>query len=300
MKFTIHGFSQAYALTLCKTVKDENGKERTTRIDCTDLLILRWFVDFFPRMKKVTFDGEQYALVTHALLIEDLPLLDISKRAGIDRMQKLVDFGVLKYKLVKQGGTFSFYGFGENYARLIDSESCENPEENGEGIRSNNIGGIRLNSIGGIRSNDIGVYVQTHNKYSSTNSSTNNSIKKESKREKNTETSYDAILSAIEDEDLKKTYIEFIKMRKLIKKPLTDRGLELLIGKLEKLAPGNIAMQKAILEQSIMNNWQGVFPLKDESRFMVGGQASSYAGGNEDTDNVFLQLLRQEQAVNGG
>lgn len=124
--------------------------------------------------------------------------------------------------------------------------------------------------------------------------------KKQTKKTAKEKPDYTAILSKIEDTELQATYFEFIKMRELIKKPLTNRALELLISKTEKLAPRNIAMQKAILEQSIMNNWQGVFPLKDESRFMAGGQASSYAGGNEDTDNVFLQLLRQEQAVNGG
>ena len=37
------------------------------------------------------------------------------------------------------------------------------------------------------------------------------------------------------DEELKQTVYEFIKMRKAIKKPLTTRGLELMINKLKKI-----------------------------------------------------------------
>lgn len=54
-------------------------------------------------------------------------------------------------------------------------------------------------------------------------------------------------------------------MRKAIKKPLTTRGLELMIKKLYKLTT-DIDEQIEILNNSIMNNWQGIFPLKQESK----------------------------------
>ena len=53
-------------------------------------------------------------------------------------------------------------------------------------------------------------------------------------------------------------------MRKAIKKPLTTKGLELMIKKLYKLST-NIDEQIQILNNSIMNNWQGIFALKKES-----------------------------------
>lgn len=55
---------------------------------------------------------------------------------------------------------------------------------------------------------------------------------------------------------------EFKIMRKKIKKPMTKRGEELLIIKLDKLAPSEL-IQVAILNQSIMNSWQGVYPLRN-------------------------------------
>ena len=44
-------------------------------------------------------------------------------------------------------------------------------------------------------------------------------------------------------------------------RPLTDRAEELIINELNKLSTDE-KIQVAILNQSIMNSWQGVFPLK--------------------------------------
>ena len=52
-------------------------------------------------------------------------------------------------------------------------------------------------------------------------------------------------------------------MRKLIKAPMTDRALSLMINKLRSMdstAEGQIA----ILNQSIENSWKGIFPVKKE------------------------------------
>lgn len=146
MKNTIAGFNQEYALTLKKTVPGKGDTEKTIKIDCTDLVILRWLVDFYPSMKKMTVDGREYVWLTHKKLMDDIPLLDITKRSCIDRMQKLVEFGILDYKLLKQGGTFSLYAFGKNYINLVQSTSigvCSQPtqgdaDEHQGGIRSTN------------------------------------------------------------------------------------------------------------------------------------------------------------------
>lgn len=55
---------------------------------------------------------------------------------------------------------------------------------------------------------------------------------------------------------------DFKEFRKKIKKPMTDRAVQLLITKLNDLASDD-THKIAILEQSIVNGWQGVFPLKD-------------------------------------
>lgn len=170
MRYTIEGFSQKYAMTLKKTVMTSKG-EKTVKIDCTDLVILRWFTDFYPNMPKTIIDGREYVMITHSKLLEDLPMIDISKRAFIDRMQKLVDFGILDYQLIKRGGTFSFYTFGENYIHLVDDG-----KSNEQGVYVQTCTGYTFKRDTGIRSNVQGVYVQTYNENSSiNNSSINNS-----------------------------------------------------------------------------------------------------------------------------
>ena len=56
----------------------------------------------------------------------------------------------------------------------------------------------------------------------------------------------------------------YIEMRKSIKKPATDLAMELIKKDLNNFAPGDEPKQILILEQSIKNNWAGVFQLKQE------------------------------------
>ena len=87
MKYTIEGFSQQYAVTLRKKVI-RRDKEVEIKIDCTDLVILRWFVDFYPNMRKMIEDGKEYAWVTHKKIMEDLPLIDLSKDKVLEKRLK--------------------------------------------------------------------------------------------------------------------------------------------------------------------------------------------------------------------
>lgn len=58
-----------------------------------------------------------------------------------------------------------------------------------------------------------------------------------------------------------KTWADFLAMRREIKKPATDRAQVLLLGKLDLLRAQGFD-PTAVLEQSIRNCWQDVFPLK--------------------------------------
>lgn len=74
------------------------------------------------------------------------------------------------------------------------------------------------------------------------------------------------------DDALNQTLVDYIAMRKQIKKPMTDRAIELAIKKLHSLADDPVTNEidtdraAKILEQSIMNSWQGLFDLKDTGR----------------------------------
>ena len=101
MKYTIEGFSQSYASTL---------RDDKTHIDCTDLVILRWFIDFQATGKMEFFDVgcDRFFWVNYNSLLEDMPILSLSKRSLYDRLQKMVKFGILKHYHSKLGGSFSY------------------------------------------------------------------------------------------------------------------------------------------------------------------------------------------------
>lgn len=101
------------------------------------------------------------------------------------------------------------------------------------------------------------------------NNTVNNTIdnKKERKKGKKEQTNYDQIITKlVANEEVKNELYEFIKMRKFIKKPLTNKGLELIIDDLFKLST-NPDEQIKILDKSIANNWAGLFPLKPANNY---------------------------------
>lgn len=74
------------------------------------------------------------------------------------------------------------------------------------------------------------------------------------------------------DESLNQAFMGYLEMRKQIKKPMTDRAIELAIRKLKELSTlpfsdsidNDLAIK--ILNQSVMNSWQGLFPLKEDGQ----------------------------------
>lgn len=85
---------------------------------------------------------------------------------------------------------------------------------------------------------------------------------KEIKIEEEIKKSNKVPVTYVPDELLNQSILEFIDFRKKIKSPMTEKAITLLISNLEKLTSDNDEKIE-ILNQSIMNGWKGVFPLKD-------------------------------------
>ncbi|EPY2286111.1 phage replisome organizer N-terminal domain-containing protein [Clostridium sporogenes] len=108
--------------------------------------------------------------------------------------------------------------------------------------------------------------------------------KKKGRKKEGTKKTYNTIIDEYtENEELKNTILEFIKMRTLIKSKMTNNALDLMLKNLNKLS-NNDDIKIKILEQSIMNSWKGVFPLKESNSIK---QNSS----NTDSSNPFLNML---------
>lgn len=87
-------------------------------------------------------------------------------------------------------------------------------------------------------------------------------ITKECKNEKNEKNKYKTFYP--NDEILDEAFKEYVSMRKQIKAPMTDRAITLAMKKLEELSGGDNDKAVKIVNQSVMNSWKGLFPLKEE------------------------------------
>ena len=135
-------------------------------------------------------------------------------------------------------------------------------------------------SIGGIEQSSIGIEQSSiHNKEN--NIDLNKLEDSERKKAAKKSSGYNEIIDTlVTNPKLKAALIEFIKMRKLSKKPLTDHALELAINKLYKLS-SDPETQVEIVEQSILNNWQSFFPLKQMDN-KIGAKGYSERGSSRD------------------
>jgi predicted phage replisome organizer len=66
------------------------------------------------------------------------------------------------------------------------------------------------------------------------------------------------------DKKLFDTLIEFNTMRNKIRKPMTRKAVELLLNKLTKLSKEKNVPPTALLEQSIVNSWSSIYPIKQD------------------------------------
>lgn len=96
----------------------------------------------------------------------------------------------------------------------------------------------------------------------------NKERKKEVASPRAKEPTFDEILDSVpvikENPELRKAFLEFIKMRKLIKAPLTNRALELAINDAFKFGKGQADQMQAVVEQSVKRSWRGIFEIKPE------------------------------------
>lgn len=120
MKHTIMGFRQD------KLIK--------FGLDIIDASILRYFIDFKESdgMNTRKVEGHIYYWLRYDAVLREFPIFRMKKCTVQSRFFKLRDAGILTHLVVREKGTYSFFGIGENYKELITREGAE--EENSEGI----------------------------------------------------------------------------------------------------------------------------------------------------------------------
>ncbi len=120
MKHTIMGFRQD------KLIK--------FGLDIIDASILRYFIDFKESngMNTREVEGHIYYWLRYDAVLREFPIFRMKKCTVQSRFFKLRDAGMLTHLVVREKGTYSFFGIGENYKELITIEKAE--EENSKGM----------------------------------------------------------------------------------------------------------------------------------------------------------------------
>ena len=190
--------------------------------------------------------------------------LGISKDTAGKYIKELKENGYLEIEQKKENGRFS-----HNVYKLIPCPKFTVSESTSADVT------IPGNLASNINNNNI-----------NNNNINNNNNKKEK------ETTLDKIIKEYTtNNELVNTLVDFMKMRKSIKKPLTDRALKGILSKLDTLSY-NDKEKIEILEQSIINCWSGVFPLKAKNNNSVNSIITK--DDNNNSDNIYGNVKKTQ------
>lgn len=128
-------------------------------------------------------------------------------------------------------------------------------------------------------------------KESNTISNTVNNTVSNKKERKSKSKSYDELIEEYTgNEELQNALKAFLQMRSFIKKHMTEYALKLMLKKLDEI--GNTDDTKiAILNQSITNNWQGIFPLKNEYTKQEKQPEKKYDQNGYGSEEEFIAMF---------
>jgi predicted transcriptional regulator len=167
--------------------------------------------------------------------------LGVSKSTAQRNLENLVNRGVIEKRVEEISGV--------KFNRYIAHEKAEPPiVKMGTGCSQNGYGGV------------VKMGTNNTNIYNTNNNASNNT------KDKGAPARY------FDDEELNNKFLEFLSMRKKIRKPVrTDRALKALLKKLHELSGGDVGLMKQIIDQSLDKEWLGLFELKT---------------GNDSTKNI--------------
>lgn len=118
--------------------------------------------------------------------------------------------------------------------------------------------------------------------------------KKDKKEEKDKKKDFKIVIAESTDsQQLRDALLSFSEFRKGIKKPLTERAVTLLITKLNKMT-SSVDEQIEILNQSELNGWQGVFPLRDDYVRKAKNKFNDFPQRENDYNSLEEQLLKRQ------
>lgn len=165
--------------------------------------------------------------------------LDIGVQRYTKCLKQLVQLGYIQVKQIREGNRYSHnvYTICSELPQCVDFEHTENQYAE----------------------------IQCTENHTSNNNSFNNNKTNNNSNKKERKTFNERLEEYTDNQELRASLIEYIKMRVLIKAPMTDRAITLLLNDLDKLASSDADKIK-IVNQSIVRSWKSVYPLQEESK----------------------------------
>ena len=163
--------------------------------------------------------------------------LGVSKSTAQRNLENLVNRGVIEKRVEEISGV--------KFNRYIAHEKAEPPiVKTSTGCSQNGYGGV------------VKMGTNNTNIYNTNNNTSNNTKDKGTPAKKEPEQYF-------EDEELNDKFLEFLAMRKRVRKPVqTDRGMKMLLTSLHKLSGGDVELMKQIIDQSLDNEWKKFVAVK--------------------------------------
>jgi hypothetical protein len=156
-KWWLNGLDQRILNRLTAVNCIENKKtgkkiKQLQYIDCNDLFILKYLVDFYESGNMITkvINGKEYFWVHYSTVLEDFPILHIKKEALALRFKKYKNLGLIEIPMLQQGwdecqekgktkkrwGTYSYFRFTDLFIQCIKPK--DTIETNQEKIEEDN------------------------------------------------------------------------------------------------------------------------------------------------------------------
>lgn len=225
-------------------------------IDLADAVILDFLRKLANSSKAISVmtDKGKFFMVKAKLIIDELPILGITTERGIrKRIDKLMEVGLLRKEMVMNK---PFYQLSPKAYDLFFVEDTKSSEVEREFHRS----GTAVPQEGNGSSAYNNIYINKNN---------NNNNKGEKENEKVLDASQEVI------DDWEKVIDDWIKYKKERRESYkSEQSLKVFVKKIHEYSGGNVVIARKIIEQSIANNWAGIFPLKQSKQSRMTAMAS--------------------------
>lgn len=257
MRQSILGFNQAQAIQ--------------ANLDLTDLMLLQYIMlaNGNPEMKHIASGDISYVWLSHAKILEDLPILDITEGTLRNKLVKLKKDGwVISETIRTSAGATSYYSVSLKAISLTNDVATEIEEPRHSEMTSPRHS--EMTSDNKLEDNKLNSNNFTNVKLKRTTPARRTLIEPDNivdsatppKKKNKYQNCADMINETFSDEALRKILFEYLPVRLAMKdKPIFADGWQRLLNTLKDMTDDNTERIK-IVEQSIDNGWGKFVRLK--------------------------------------